>query len=126
MTVSRGGGSAFSGSECSMCWSMGRQLVVQPHFLPLTTQALGRPKFRPVIPAIIGEQKEKVIHSRNTRQFPSFLTARVSRDGASDKLALHLRPIPTYSEGAIHPRPLPSRRRSSLDTTLEHRSDAAD
>ena len=29
---------------------MARQLIVQPHFLHLTTQAVGSPKFRPVIP----------------------------------------------------------------------------
>jgi len=34
---------------------MARQLIVQPHFLHLTTQAVGSPKFRPVIPAMIGE-----------------------------------------------------------------------
>ena len=28
---------------------MARQLIVQPHFLHLTTQATGNPKFRPVI-----------------------------------------------------------------------------
>ena len=37
---------------------MARQLTVQLH---LTTQAAGSPKFRPVIPAIIGEQTEDVI-----------------------------------------------------------------
>jgi hypothetical protein len=29
---------------------MARQLIVQSHFLHLTTQAVGSPKFRPVIP----------------------------------------------------------------------------
>jgi len=29
---------------------MARQFIVQPHFLHLTTQAVGSPKFRPVIP----------------------------------------------------------------------------
>ena len=42
---------------------MARQLIVQPHFLHLTTQATGSPKFRPVIRAIIGEQTTKVIPS---------------------------------------------------------------
>ena len=40
---------------------MARQLIVQPHFLHLTTQATGSPKFRPVIRAMIGEQTTKVI-----------------------------------------------------------------
>ena len=40
-TVSCGGGSAFSGSACSICASMARQLTVQPHFLHFTTQAVG-------------------------------------------------------------------------------------
>jgi len=48
MTVSWGGGPALSGSECSICGSMARRLIVHPHFLHLTTQALGSPKFRPV------------------------------------------------------------------------------
>ena len=43
---------------------MARQLIVQPHFLHLTTQATGSPKFGLVIPAIIGEQTTKVIPSR--------------------------------------------------------------
>jgi hypothetical protein len=41
-----------------------RQLIVHPHFLHLTTQAVGSPKFRPVIPAVIGEQTTKVTLSR--------------------------------------------------------------
>src|SRR6266851_5382748 len=45
---------------------------------------------------------------------------------ASDKLALHVRQIPAYSERAIYSRSLWFRRRSFLDTTLELRSDAAD
>src|SRR5439155_22965936 len=52
---------------------MARQLMVQPHFLHLTTQAVGSPKFRPVIPAIIGEQKEKVISVPGAHAAPSFL-----------------------------------------------------
>src|SRR5438876_1980924 len=57
-----------------------------------------------------------------------FLRSKVSHDGrrASDKLTLHVRPIPPYSEGTLHSGPLWSRRRSSLDTTLEHRANAAD
>jgi len=41
MTVSWGGGSAFSGSACSSCESIARQVMVQPHFLHFTTQAAG-------------------------------------------------------------------------------------
>ena len=61
MTASRGGGSALSGCECSVCGSMARQLIVQPHFLHLPTQATGSPGLRSVITAMIGERKEKVI-----------------------------------------------------------------
>jgi hypothetical protein len=74
VTVSCGGGSAFSGSECSMCGSMARQLIVQPHFLHFTTQALGSPTLRPVISTIIGEQKEKVIWFHEHNQAPEFST----------------------------------------------------
>jgi hypothetical protein len=42
---------------------MARQLMVQPHFLHFTTQAVGSPRLTPVMPPIIGEQKEKVIPS---------------------------------------------------------------
>jgi hypothetical protein len=38
---------------------MARQVIVQLHFLHLTTQALGSPKFTPVIPAMICEQNAK-------------------------------------------------------------------
>ena len=41
MTVSLGGGSALSGSTCSIWGSMARQLMVQPHFLHFTSQAAG-------------------------------------------------------------------------------------
>jgi len=40
---------------------MARQLIVQAHFLHLTTHATGSPRFRALIPPIIGERKEKVI-----------------------------------------------------------------
>ena len=59
-TVSCGGGSALSGSACSICASMARQLTVQPHFLHFTTQAVGSPS--PLVtPTIIGEYMAKVI-----------------------------------------------------------------
>jgi hypothetical protein len=62
-TVSCGGGSALSGSACSICASMARQLTVQPHFLHFTTQAVGSPS--PLVtPTIIGECMAKVILSQ--------------------------------------------------------------
>jgi hypothetical protein len=48
---------------------MERQLIVHPHFLHLTTQATGTPKFRPVIPAMIGEQTTNVTRSRKCVSF---------------------------------------------------------
>jgi hypothetical protein len=59
---------------------MARQLIVHPHFLHLTTQALGSPKFRSVISAIIGEQKGKVIPLPRTAPPPVFYGSTVSRD----------------------------------------------
>jgi len=84
---------------------------------------------------IIGEEKENVISLpfpslplEENGDPPAFQLSRVARDGfrASDKLTHHVRPLSPYSEGALYSRPLWSRRRSCLDTTLEHRSDAAD
>src|SRR5579864_429767 len=60
---------------------MARQLMVQPHFLHLTTQAVGSPKFGPVIAVMIGEEKEKVIPLRKNRASTGFLRSKVSRDG---------------------------------------------
>ncbi len=109
----------MSGSACSMCGSIARQLIVQPHFLHFTTQAEGSPKFRPVISAIIGEQKEKVISHEHTPVVD--FSARVSRDGfrASDKLKLRVRPLPPVGEATLYSRPPWSRRRSSLDLWLD-------
>lgn len=60
---------------------MARQLIVQPHFLHFTTQAVGSPKFRPVISAMIGEQKGKVVPLQKNRASIGFLPSKVSRDG---------------------------------------------
>src|SRR6266567_166188 len=60
---------------------MARQLMVQPHFLHFTTQAVGSPRFRPVIHAMIGEQKEKVIPLQKNAPPSVFLPSEVSRDG---------------------------------------------
>jgi len=46
---------------------MARQLIVQAHFLHLTTHATGSPRSGPVMPLIISEQKEKVIPLKNRR-----------------------------------------------------------
>src|SRR6266498_4898931 len=103
MTVSWGGGSALSGSECSTCGSMARQLMVQPHFLHFTTQATVSPKFRPAIPAIIGEQKEKVTSAQRTTNPLSAPRSKVRarlRSG-SGKLTHHVRPLSPYREGAL-------------------------
>ena len=46
---------------------MARQLIVQAHFLHLTSHAIGRPRPRPVMPPIIGEQKGKIHLLRGRR-----------------------------------------------------------
>jgi hypothetical protein len=46
---SRGGGSDFVGSERSSWGSMARQVMVQLHFLHLTTHAAGSPNDMPII-----------------------------------------------------------------------------
>jgi hypothetical protein len=48
-TSSRGGGSDFVGSERSSWGSMARQVIVQLHFLHLTTHAAGSPEDIPVM-----------------------------------------------------------------------------
>src|SRR5258708_5289050 len=55
LTESLGGGSDLSGWECSSCGSIARQLIVQLHFLHLTTQADGNLELTPNIAQIIGE-----------------------------------------------------------------------
>jgi hypothetical protein len=70
---------------------MARQLIVHPHFLHFTTQALGSPRFRPAIPAIIGEEKGKVtVSARRTVNLLSPLQPKTLARffGASDKLTL--------------------------------------
>src|SRR6266436_4975442 len=51
----------LSGCECSSWGSIARQVIVQPHFLHFTTQADGSFECAPIMPSIIGEEKEKVI-----------------------------------------------------------------
>jgi hypothetical protein len=48
-TSSRGGGSDFVGSDRSSWGSMARQVIVQLHFLHLTTHAAGSPDDMPII-----------------------------------------------------------------------------
>ncbi len=64
MTVSSGGGSDFSGSACSRCESMARQVTVQAHFLHLTTHADGSATGT-VTKGIIGEYLAKVILAKS-------------------------------------------------------------
>jgi hypothetical protein len=44
-----GAGSDLSGSACSVCGSTARQVIVQLHFLHLTTQACGSPENVPLV-----------------------------------------------------------------------------
>jgi hypothetical protein len=59
-TSSRGGGSDFVGSERSSWGSMARHVIVQRHFLHLTTHAAGSPEDIPIMAEHLGEQKENI------------------------------------------------------------------
>jgi hypothetical protein len=62
-TQSCGAGSALSGSACSLCPWMARQLIVQPHFLHFTSQAVGNASSLVTL-TIIGEHIAKVIRNQ--------------------------------------------------------------
>jgi hypothetical protein len=82
---------------------MARQLIVQAHFLHLTSHAIGRPRPRPVMPPIIGEQKGKIHLLRGRRsgrsaslrkvqqpRFGSFQTVGISRAGKQTNLRFRI------------------------------------
>ena len=93
---------------------MARQLIVQPHFLHLTTQATGSPKFRPVIPAMIGEETTKVIPFKKMGAPSSLL--------ANDPISNLANECGSYAfldnSGAAPPSPVHSIRGELIDAIL--------